>query len=66
MKFFEIFYTSQKEVNLKQYGVNKSLFLNSNVILYNDFINNIKKRGGSDLDDYLKKIEEVVAKYLKL
>ena len=66
MKFFEIFYTSQKEVNLKQYGVNKSLFLNSNVILYNDFINNIKKKGGSDLDDYLKKIEEVVAKYLKL
>ena len=66
MDFFDIFYQSQNEVNLQTYGINKTLFLNSNVILYKDFINNIKKQGGSDLDDYLKKIEEIVENYLKL
>lgn len=67
MEFFkDIFYPSNQEVDLQKYGIHKTLFLNSNVILYKDFINNIKKQGGSDLDDYLKKINEVVKKYLEI
>ena len=66
MEFFDIFKNSQKEVNLKQYRIDKTLFLNSNVILYNDFKNNIKKQGGNDLDNYLVKIDKVVKDYSKL
>lgn len=66
MEFFDIFSNSHNEVDLKKYGINKTLFLNSNVILYRDFINNIKKQGGSDLDDYLKKVEEILENYIKL
>ena len=66
MEFFGIFSNSHNEVDLKKYGINKTLFLNSNVILYRDFINNIKKQGGSDLDDYLKKVEEILENYIKL
>lgn len=70
MEFFEyIFHQSQKEVNLNKYGINKIVFLNSEVVLFKDFINNIKnkeKKGKDDLDKYLKKIEEVVENYLKI
>lgn len=70
MEFFEyIFHRSQKEVNLNKYGINKIVFLNSEVVLFKDFINNIKnkeKKGKDDLDKYLKKIEEVVENYLKI
>ena len=67
MAFFkDIFYDSQREVNLTKYGINKTLFLNSNVILYKNLINNIKEQGGNDLDNYLKKMDDVVKEYLKL
>ena len=67
MAFFkDIFYDSQREVNLTKYGINKTLFLNSNVILYKNLINNIKEQGGNDLDNYLKKMDDVIEEYLKL
>lgn len=70
MEFFEyIFHQSQKEVDLNKYGINKIVFLNSDVVLFKDFINNIKnkeKKGGDDLEKYLKKIEKVVENYLKI
>lgn len=68
MEFFEnIFYKNKREVNLKKYGINKKLFLNSNVVLYKDFINNIKNKEnntGKDLDEYLSLIDKGVKNYL--
>ena len=70
MEFFQnIFYQNKREVNLKKYGINKKLFLNSNVVLYKDFINNIKnkeKDGGEDLDEYLALIAKGVKNYLSI
>ena len=66
MEFFDVFQNSKKEVNLKKYGINKILFLNSNVVLYKDFINNIKNKGGNDLDNYLINIGKIVQEYLKI
>ena len=70
MEFFKnIFYQSNREVNLKKYGINKKSFLNSNVVLYKDFINNIKNKennGGDDLDEYLSLIAKGVENYLSI
>lgn len=64
MKFFkDIFYQSKTKVNLENYKINDSFFLNSEVVLYNDFINKIKNEGGDDLEEYLLKIEEIIKNY---
>ena len=69
MEFFEnIFCQKKREFNLTKYGINKSIFLNSDVILYKDFINNIKNKenSGDDLDQYLLLINEGIKNYLKI
>ena len=69
IEFFEnIFCQKNREVNLNKYGINKNLFLNSNVILYKDFINNIKSKenDGDNLEEYLKLIDEGVKNYMKI
>ena len=65
MDFFDIFYKSSKKVNLKNYGIQIPLFLNSNVDLYKDFKNKIINGGGDDLEKYLLRIEECMEKLLK-
>ena len=65
MDFFDIFYKSSKKVNLKNYGIQIPLFLNSNVDMYKDFKNKIINGGGDDLEKYLLRIEECMEKLLK-
>ena len=71
MAFFEnIFYEQKKrEFNLNKYGINKKIFLNSEVILYKDFINNIKNKENkkdNNLEKYLSLIDNGVKDYLKI
>ena len=69
LEFFEnIFCQKNREISLTKYGINKNLFLNSDVILYKDFINNIKSKenNGDNLEQYLKLIEEGVKNYFKI
>ena len=56
--FLEIYFAKKREFNLTKYGINKNIFLNSDVILYKDFINNIKNKenSGDDLEQYLFKL----------
>ena len=67
MEFFEtIFYESKKKVNLSKYGFKENIILNSNVVLFNDFIKKIKmkeKKNGNDLEQYLLKVTECVNNY---
>ena len=67
MEFFEtIFYESKKKVNLSKYGFKEYIILNSNVVLFNDFIKKIKmkeKKNGNDLEQYLLKVTECVNNY---
>ena len=70
MEFFEnIFLKNKREFNLNKYGINKIIFLNSEVILYKDFINNIKNKenkNDNDLKKYLSLIDKSVKNYLKM
>ena len=71
MAFFEnIFYEKNKrEFNLNKYGINKTIFLNSEVNLYKDFINNIKNKNNkndNDLEQYLSLINKGVKEYLDI
>lgn len=70
MEFYEnIFIHSKKEVDLSNYGINRTIFLNSDVILFEDFKNKIKreeKGNESDLKLYLSKIDECANNYLAL
>lgn len=70
MAFFEnIFLKNKREFNLNIYGINKKIFLNSEVILYKDFINNIKNKenkNDNNLKQYLSLIDMGVKNYLKI
>ena len=70
MEFYEnIFIHSKKEVDLSNYGINRTIFLNSDVILFEDFKNKIKKEekgNESDLKLYLSKIDECANNYLAI
>lgn len=70
MEFYEnIFIMSKKEVDLSNYGLNRTIFLNSEVILFEDFKNKIKKEGNgneNDLNSYLSKIDKCANNYLNI
>ena len=74
LEFFEnIFLKNKREFNLKKYGIDKCIFLNSDVILYKDFINNIKNKenkndndNNNNLKQYLSLIDKGVKNYLKI
>ena len=70
MEFYEnIFILSKKEVDLSNYGINRTIFLNSDVVLFEDFKNKIKKEekgNENDLNAYLSKIDKCANNYLNI
>ena len=58
--FRNIYYKSNKIINLKEYGLNKDIYLSNNVKMLNDLL-----KTNEDLDTnkkYLKRIKEIVIK----
>ena len=58
--FRDIFYNNNKNIDLEKYGIEETLILTSQKILYKDFINKIKNKGGKNLEQYLEKIETCI------
>lgn len=58
--FRDIFYNNNKKIDLEKYGIEETLILTSQKILYKDFINKIKNKGGKNLEQYLEKIETCI------